>query len=186
MTTQPTGPAADLPLRDTRYRELEKYPEFEFVTEWLRDYVHSTVTTPRISEREYWSVECLPTADAGENGHRLISVHAGNLEVACLYLDTREPGVRRLCGFVTVDADRLEQSCGIDADGLAARVPHLRIRRHDGCVSIAWWDTPESREQFDALPWRPAAAHLVESLMRTGKNRSAASHCPQIAMFALT
>ncbi len=59
-------PATDLPLRDTRYRELELYPEFAFVTAWLRDYVRSTIENARISEREYWSVVCLPSVGASD------------------------------------------------------------------------------------------------------------------------
>lgn len=177
--------ATGLPLRDTRYRDLERYPEFEFVTAWLRDYVNSTVQTPRISEREYWSVECLPAADASEQGHRLISVYAGDLEVACLYLDLRNPGDRRLCGFVAVSLDDLEKACGTDLETLAATHGALRIRRHDSHAAIFWIERPDSREQFDALPWRGAAAELVSALMRGGRNRSANAHCAQLAMFAL-
>ena len=44
---------ADLPLRDTRFRELEAHPEFETVTAWLRDYVQSAVPNPRMGERQY-------------------------------------------------------------------------------------------------------------------------------------
>lgn len=176
-------PGFDLPLRDTRYRELEQYPEFTAATAWLRDYVRSTVPKPRISEREYWSVTCLPAADASERGHRLVSVYAGDLEVACLFLDTRTPGERRLCGFVAVDADSLQRACGADLDTIIADNTELRFRPYDGYWSVGWLDTPACREQFEALPWRGAAADLVSALMRSGRNSSADTHCAQIAMF---
>lgn len=178
-------PATDLPLRDTRYRELELYPEFDFVTAWLRDYVRSTIENARISEREYWSVVCLPSVGASDEGHRMISVHAGDQEIACLYVDTSVREDRQIGGFVIVDIRILEQSCGADLDRITASSPALSFRRRGDQVSIGWSEIPASREQFDALPWRPAAHDLVRRLMQNGRNHWADWHCPQLAMFAL-
>ncbi|MFD6858502.1 hypothetical protein ACFWB0_12645 [Rhodococcus sp. NPDC060086] len=183
MRTPESG--TDLPLRDTRYRELELYPEFDFVTNWLRDYVHSTIENARISEREYWSAVCLPTVGASDEGHRMISIHAGDQEVACLYVDTSIREDRRVGGFVTVDKHSLEQSCGADIDRITTSSAALSVYPTGDQVSIGWSETPESREQFDALPWRPAARELVRRLMHNGRNHWADSHCPQLAMFAL-
>ncbi|MEE2032435.1 hypothetical protein [Rhodococcus chondri] len=185
MNTRTAAAAVDLPLRDTRYRELEQYPEFEFVTAWLRDYVQSTVPSARMREREYWSVSCLPSADATEHGHRMVSVHAGDLEVACLFIETPRSGNRRVGGYVTVSVQALEQACGASIEQVAAGLPALRFRPRDGLMSIGWTETPDSREQFDALPWRPAARELVTGLMNTGRNKWADTHCPQLAMFAI-
>ncbi|MEE2057482.1 hypothetical protein [Rhodococcus artemisiae] len=183
MRTPESG--TDLPLRDTRYRELELYPEFDFVTAWLRDYVRSTIDNARISEREYWSVVCLPSVGASDEGHRMISVHAGDQEIACLYVDTSVREDRQVGGFVTVDTRVLEQSCGADIDRITESSPALSVHRSGDQVSIGWSETPASREQFDALPWRPAAHELVRRLMQNGRNYWADAHCPQLAMFAL-
>lgn len=185
VETRTAAAAADLPLRDTRYRELERYPEFEYVTAWLRDYVQSTVPNARMRERQYWSVACLPSSDASERGHRMISVHAGDLEVACLFVETPPSGIRRVGGYITVAVPALEHACGTSIERVAAASPALRFRPRGALMSIGWTETPDSREQFDAIPWRPAARELVADLMNAGRNKWADTHCPQIARFAL-
>ena len=175
---------SELPLRDTKYRELERYPEFGVVTAWLRDYIRSIIPNARMSEREYWSVSCLPDTAAATTGHRLLSVHAGDLEVACLFLETPRSGERNLGGYVTVTRESLEKACGAPLDRVIADCPALRMKPHGAMVSVGWTETPDSREQFDALPWRAPARDLVTELIRTGRNRWADSHSPQIAKFA--
>ncbi|MBH0121643.1 hypothetical protein I0Q12_19835 [Rhodococcus sp. CX] len=184
MTGQTRNDAAALPLRDTRYRELETYPEFGTVTEWLHDYVQSSVPNPKMGEREYWAVVCLPFTSEADTAQRLCSVHAGAYETACLYVETMPDGQRRLGGFVTVDTAVFERDAGTDVAGLEAANPELRFRTQPTTTTIWWTDTAGSREQFDALPWRPAARHLVTELMRQGKCLEASNHSAQLARFA--
>lgn len=184
MTGHMRHEAAELPLRDTRYRELETYPEFGRVTEWLHDYVQSSVPNPKMGEREYWAVVCLPFTSETDAAQRLCSVHAGAYEVACLCMESTPDGERRIGGFVTVDTAVLERDAGTDAGGLEAGNPELRFRTQPATTTIWWTDTAESREQFDALPWRPAARHLVTEVMRKGKCLEAPNHSAQLARFA--
>ncbi len=175
---------SELPLRDTKYRELAHYPEFGIVTAWLRDYIRSSVPNARMSEREYWSVACLPDNSVSPTGRRLVSVYAGDLEVAGLHLDTPGPGLRNVQGWITVTREGLEEACGASLDRIAATFPALNVTHSGAMATIVWTETPESREQFDALPWRAPARALVTELVRTGRNRWADLHSPQIAQFA--
>ena len=184
MTGHRPQAAADLPLRDTRYRELESYPEFGDVTAWLQDYVQSSVPNPKMGEREYWAVVCLPFTAETDTTKRLCSVHAGAYETARMYVETPPAGERRLGGFVTVDTAVLEQDAGTDVAGLEADNPDLRFRTQRTTTTVSWIQTPQSREQFDALPWRPAARHLVTEVMRQGKCLEASNHSAQLARFA--
>ncbi|MDV2474849.1 hypothetical protein ACWDTG_22710 [Rhodococcus zopfii] len=184
MTGQMRPAAADLPLRDTRYRELETYPEFEAVTEWLRDYVQSSVPNPKMGEREYWAVVCLPFTSEADTTQRLCSVHAGTYETACVFVETTPEGQRRIGGFVTVDTAVLERDAGTDVGSLETGYPGLRFRTQPATTTIWWTAAADSREQFDALPWRPAARHLVTEVMRQGKCLEASNHSAQLARFA--
>ena len=179
-----TDSVSELPLRDTKYRELARYPEFGVVTAWLRDYVRSSVPNARMREREYWSVSCLPDTWVSAAGRRLVTVHAGDLEVAGLYLETPGPGVRNVHGWITVMRKDLEVACGAPLDRVAATSPALRVTESGPRAIIGWTETPESKEQFEALPWRAPARALVTELVRTGRNRWADLHSPQIAQFA--
>lgn len=184
MTGQTRPAAAGLPLRDTRYRELETYPEFGAVTEWLRDYVQSSVPNPKMGEREYWAVVCLPFTSEADSAQRLCSVHAGAYETACLFVETTADGARRIGGFVTVDTAVLERDAGTDIGSLEAGNPGLRFRSQRTATTVWWTTDPDSKEQFDALPWRPAALHLVTEVMRQGKCLEASNHSAQLAGFA--
>ncbi|AKE90728.1 hypothetical protein A4U64_07250 [Rhodococcus sp. WB1] len=180
----PLSPAG-LPLRDTRYRTFEQYPEFATATAWLRDYVRAAVPNPRMSEREYWSVVCLPPHDGSIEAEPLVSVHVGAIEAAGLYVEAPAAQPRRIGGRVTVAVDDLEAAAGTSVDVLAAAHSDLRFRPDGPVVSIGWSDGPASRAQFAAVPWEPAAAALVGRVMRNGKCRWSAHHCAQLARFAL-
>ncbi|WP_068154231.1 hypothetical protein [Rhodococcus phenolicus] len=184
MTGQTRPAAAGLPLRDTRYRELETYPEFGAVTEWLRDYVQSSVPNPKMGEREYWAVVCLPFTAETDTAQRLCSVHVGAYETASLYVETTPVGQRRIGGFVTVDTDVLEREADADIATLEADNPGLRFRVQQTRTTVWWTDSAGVRERFDALPWRQAALHLVTEVMRQGKCLEASNHSAQLAGFA--
>ncbi|WP_395704956.1 hypothetical protein [Rhodococcus ruber] len=178
----PLSPAG-LPLRDTRYRTFEQYPEFTAATTWLRDYVRAAIPNPRMSEREYWSVVCLPPRDGSTEP--LVSVHVGAIEAAGLYVEAPATQARRLGGRVSVAVDDLEATAGTSVEVLAATHSELRFRLDGPIVSIGWSGEPASRAQFAAMPWEPAAAALVGRVMRTGRCRWASHHCAQLARFAL-
>ncbi|EME65808.1 hypothetical protein G352_08002 [Rhodococcus ruber BKS 20-38] len=180
----PLSPAG-LPLRDTRYRTFEQYPEFAAATTWLRDYVRAAIPNPRMSEREYWSVVCLPPHDGSHPSEPLVSVHVGAIEAAALFVEAPAGQARRLGGRVTVAVDDLETAAGANVDVLAATHPELRFRLDGPIVSIGWSGEAAGRAQFAAVPWEPAAAALVGRVMRTGRCRWAAHHCAQLARFAL-
>ncbi|MBS9371275.1 hypothetical protein [Rhodococcus sp. B50] len=183
MNTRVPPSTAALPLRETKYRELERYPEFGSVTAWLRDVVSSIVPNARMSECEYWSVVCLPAEDPADPRKPLVSVHAGDMAVAGVFLDLSD-GRRSLAGYVRVSGTELEQASGSTREQLAADFPALTFVHEGSVVSVVWSDEPAAREQFAALPWRAPARSLVSELMRVGRNSRADDHCRQIARFA--
>ncbi|MGX7726547.1 MULTISPECIES: hypothetical protein [Rhodococcus] len=183
MNTRVPPSTAALPLRETKYRELEQYPEFGSVTAWLRDVVSSIVPNARMSECEYWSVVCLPTGEPDDPRKPLVSVHAGNMAVAGVFLDLSD-GQRSLAGYVRVSGPELEKASGSTREQLAADSPDLSFVDEGSVVSVVWSDEPAAREQFEALPWRAPARALVTELMRGGRNCWADDHCRQIARFA--
>lgn len=178
-------PTTDLPLRETKYRELEQYPEFGFVTSWLRDLIPTIIPNARMTEREYWSVSCLPDSDPADPRQLLLTVHAGRFDVAGVFLAPGLPGERVLGGYVLVSTPALEKATGLAVAGLSESFGALSFTVDGPLTSIGWVRTPAGREQFESLPWRPAARTLVEELMRNGRNSRADSHCPQIAQFGL-
>ena len=183
MNTLVPPSTAPLPLRETKYRELERYPEFGSVTTWLRDVVSAIVPNARMSECEYWSVVCLPAGDPADQRKPLVSVHAGDMTVAGVFLDLSE-GQRRLAGFVRVSGTELERATGSTRERLAAASPALTFVDEGPVVSVMWSEEPAAREQFAALPWHAPARSLVSDLMRSGRNSRADEHCRQIARFA--
>ncbi|MEU5842874.1 hypothetical protein [Rhodococcus sp. NPDC047139] len=183
MNTRVPQSTADLPLRETKYRELERYPEFGSVTAWLRDVVSSIVPNARMSECEYWSVVCLPPGDPADPREPLVSVHAGDMAVAGVFLDLSE-GRRSLAGYVRVSGTELEQAMGSTREQFAAAFPALTFVDEGSIVSVVWSDEAAAKAQFDALPWREPGRSLVAELMRGGRNSWADEHCRQIARFA--
>jgi hypothetical protein len=183
VNTRVPPSTAALPLRETKYRELEQYPEFGSVTAWLRDVVSSIVPNARMSECEYWSVVCLPPEEPTDPRKPLVSVHAGDLAVAGVFLDL-SGGQRSLAGYVRVSGTELEQASGSTREQLAADSPALTFVDEGAVVCVVWSDEPAAREQFAALPWRAPARALVSELMRDGRNSRADDHCRQIARFA--
>ena len=183
MNTRVPPSTAALPLRETKYRELEQFPEFGSVTAWLRDVVSAIVPNARMSECEYWSVVCLPAGEPDDPRKPLVSVHAGNMAVAGVFLDLSD-GQRSLAGYVRVSGAELEKAPGSTRAQLAADSPDLSFAADGSAVSVGWSAQPAAREQFAALPWRAPARALVSELMRDGRNSRADDHCRQIARFA--
>lgn len=183
MNTRVTPTTAALPLRETKYRELERYPEFASVTAWLRDVVSSIVPNARMSECEYWSVVCLPPSDPADPRQPLVVLHVGDLEVAGVYLDL-SGGDRRLGGYVRLSRAEFDRTTGTTFEQAAGAVPALTLVDEGPVVSVLWSDEPAARSQFDALSWRAPARMLVTELMRGGRSSRADEHCRQIARFA--
>lgn len=77
-----------------------------------------------MSECEYWSVVCLPTGEPDDPRKPLVSVHAGNMAVAGVFLDLSD-GQRSLAGYVRVSGPELEKASGSTREQLAADSPDL-------------------------------------------------------------
>jgi len=95
-----------------RFQKLLRRPQAQQVLEILARYGRDCIPIPRTTERDYWSVSCLPSTP----GKALIRVNASWMELFALYPDGE--GIRsnflvHLSDFTTdrsVDRDRLDQS----------------------------------------------------------------------------
>ena len=86
-TLRDTGERAESPeLRlkyVPRFEKLLRRPQAQEVLEILRRYGHNCIPIPRMTERHYWSVSCLPSTP----GKALVRVNASWMEFFALYAD---------------------------------------------------------------------------------------------------
>ena len=66
-----------------RFEKLRRRPQAEEVLEILRRYGRDCIPIPRQTERDYWSVSCLPSTP----GKALVRVNASWMELFALYAD---------------------------------------------------------------------------------------------------
>ena len=115
-TLRDTGKRAESPELRLRYvprfQKLLRRPQAQEVLEILGRYGRDCIPIPRTTERDYWSVSCLPSTP----GKALVRVNASWMELFALYPDGE--GIRsnflvHLSDFTTdhsVDQGRLDQS----------------------------------------------------------------------------
>ncbi len=86
-TLRDTDDRADSPeLRlkyAARFEKLRRRPQAQEVLEVLRRYGRDCIPIPRKTEREYWSVSCMPSTP----GKALVRVNASWMELFALYAD---------------------------------------------------------------------------------------------------
>lgn len=86
-TLRDTGERAESPeLRlkyVPRFEKLLRRPQAQEVLEILRRYGHNCIPIPRMTERHYWSVSCLPSTP----DKALVRVNASWMEFFALYAD---------------------------------------------------------------------------------------------------
>lgn len=169
-----------------RLQKLLRRPQAQDVLEVLRLYGRSCIPMPQATERDYWSVSCLPST----SDRPLIRVNASWMELFTLYAD--DDGIRarfilHLSDFTTDGSPIQEQ---LDRDFL------------DGCIAtpsdISWF-FPRGADMFGinvrgaasirdflALPRALRAIRTFNlTHMNRGRNAYQASHCYSVADYML-
>src|SRR5690242_15099626 len=165
-----------------RFEKLLQRPQAEDVLDILRLYGATCMPIPRRTERDYWSVSCLPST----NDKPLVRVNASWMELFTLLPDRnrlRSRFILHLADFTTdgspepdhLDQDLLEQCVGRPEDVTHAfwRRPGILIVKVRGAASIRHFIThPHSRR---------AIRNFNLTHMNRGRNAYQASHCYSVA-----
>ena len=163
-----------------RFQKLLRRPQADEVLAILRIYGDTCLPVPRMTERYYWSVSCLPSTDKS-----LIRVNASWMELFALLPDGDGLGARfilHLSDFTadgSADPDRLDETlverCVVDPEDVShffwkADTFGLKVR---GSASI---------RKFLATPHSLRAIRRFNlTHMNRGRNAYQASHCYSVA-----
>ena len=163
-----------------RFQKLLRRPQADEVLAILRIYGETCLPVPRMTERYYWSVSCLPSTDKS-----LIRVNASWMELFALLPDGDGLGARfilHLSDFTadgSSDPDRLDETlverCVVDPEDVShffwkADTFGLKVR---GSASVRkFLSTPHSLR---------AIRRFNLTHMNRGRNAYQASHCYSVA-----
>jgi len=169
-----------------RFEKLLRRPQAQQVLEILRRYGRDCIPVPRLTERHYWSVSCLPSTP----GNALIRVNASWMELFSLYADGE--GIRALflvhLSDLTTDRsldqgkvdDAFLERCVMTPEDVSYVFPRgedifgIKVR---GLASI------------EKLLATPGALQAVRAFnlthMNRGRNAYQASHCYRLADYML-
>ena len=169
-----------------KFEKLRRRPQAQEVLEVLGRYGRDCIPIPRTTEREYWSVSCLPSTP----GKALIRVNTSWMELFALYADGE--GIRanflvHLSDFTTdhsVDQGKVDESflerCVATPEDVGCFFPRgadifgVKVRGFD---SIA---------KFMADPRGLRAIRAFNlTHMNRGRNAYQASHCYRLADYML-
>ena len=165
-----------------RFEKLLRRPQAQEVLEILRRYGRTCIPIPRRTERDYWSVSCLPSTP----GKALVRINASWMELFALYPDGE--GIRsnflvHLSDFTTdhsLDRDKVDEAllerCVATPEDVGWFFPRgedifgVKVR---GSRSIA---------KFLATPRTLRAIRAFNlTHMNRGRNAYQASHCYSLA-----
>jgi hypothetical protein len=169
-----------------RFQKLLRRPQAQEVLEILGRYGRDCIPIPRTTERDYWSVSCLPSTP----GKALIRVNASWMELFALYPDSE--GIRsnflvHLSDFTTdhsVDRDRLDE---------------LFLERCVPAPEDVGWFFPRGQDIFGIkvrsfgsikkFMAKPRIRRAIRAFnlthMNRGRNAYQASHCYSLADYML-
>lgn len=165
-----------------RFEKLSRRPQAEDVLEILGRYGRSCIPLPRQTERDYWSVSCLPST----SDKPLVRVNASWMELFTLYADGESVRARFILHLpdFTVDGSALQGQ--LDTDFF------------DSCIAMPGdigWFFPRGADMFGikvrgAAPIRkflesPRALRAIRRFnlthMNRGRNAYQASHSYSVA-----
>jgi len=169
-----------------RFQKLLRRPQAQEVLEILGRYGRDCIPIPRTTERDYWSVSCLPSTP----GKALVRVNASWMELFALYPDGE--GIRsnflvHLSDFTTdhsVDQGRLDQSF---------------LERCVAAPEDVGWFFPRGQDIFGIkvrgfgaikkFMAKPRIRRAIRTFnlthMNRGRNAYQASHCYSLADYML-
>lgn len=166
-----------------RFQKLLRRPQAADVLDILRLYGATAIPIPRTTERDYWSVSCLP----GSPDKPLARVNASWMELFALMPDGDGVSARIILHLSDFTADGSTEPDQLDTDLLescAARPEDIRyaIWRGGKGILIAKVRTPVSIRAFLQHPHGLRAIRNFNlTHMNRGRNTYRASHCYSLA-----
>ena len=164
-----------------RFERLLRRPQAEDVLSILRLYAATCIPIPRQTERDYWSVSCLPSSP----DKPLVRVNAGWMELFALHADgddLRARFILHLSDFTTdgsSEPDHLDQKLLEQCVGRPEKVSHFFWKADVFGVKVR---TPGSIRAFLANPRALRAIRRFNlTHMNRGRNAYQASHCYGVA-----
>ena len=167
----------------TRFEKLQRRPQARDVIDILKTYAETCLPIPRMTERHYWSVSCLPST----NDKPLVRVNASWMELFTLLPDgddLRSRIILHLCDFTVdgsseseeLDADLLE-SCALRPEDMS-----YAIWRNGKGILIAKVRRAGSIRSFLSHPHgNRAIRNFNLTHLNRGRNAYQASHCYSVA-----
>lgn len=165
-----------------RFQKLLRHPQAQEVLDILKFYGQNCIPVPRLSERHFWSVSCLPST----SDKPLIRVNASWMELFTLYADGEGIRARFLVHLSDFTADQSPQQDHLDEDVLK----HCVTRPED----ISYF-LPRGADMFGinvrsstSIRCFLAAPRIVTAIrtfnlthMNRGRNAYQGSHCYSLA-----
>ena len=102
-----------------RFEKLQRRPQAEDVLEILGSYGRTCIPVPRRTERDYWSVSCLPST----SDKPLVRVNASWMELFTLYADGDDIRARFILHLSDFTTDGSPMQDQLDRDFLDSCIP---------------------------------------------------------------
>jgi hypothetical protein len=165
-----------------RFQKLLRRPQTEEVLAILRLYAENCIPIPRMTERYYWSVSCLPST----SDKPLARVNASWMELFALMPDGDQLSSRIILHIADFTADGSDDPEQFDRDLLAACAGRAEDVRHHlwgkHGILVAKVRGADSIRRFLA---HPQALRAIRSFnlhyLNRGRNAYQASHCYSVA-----
>jgi hypothetical protein len=164
-----------------RFEKLLGKPQAEDALDILRSYAATCLPIPRLTERFFWSVSCLPSTDKA-----LVRVNASWMELFALMPDGDQLSSRIILHIADFTADGSDDPEQLDRDLLAACAGRAEDVRHHlwgkHGILVAKVRGADSIRRFLA---HPQALRAIRSFnlhyLNRGRNAYQASHCYSLA-----
>ncbi|MEV0948613.1 hypothetical protein [Rhodococcus sp. NPDC049939] len=175
---------------EENFERLKQDPDFEVAVALVADYLDGAFSDPDRSEKEEWTLSCLPSTNKTSGRERLFTLNVGPMQV--LYMERfTENAESEVLFTLYVSASALEQEAGSSLEELAERYPSLEFQRTslssadgDGAVIHCLWDG-ESLEQFVDLPLEGSIRPLADRLVGKGRGPYGQYHNRRFAQHVL-
>jgi hypothetical protein len=169
-----------------RFEKLLRRPQSDDVLDILRLYAGTCIPIPRITERFYWSVSCLPSSDKA-----LIRVNASWMELFALLPDPTNDG---LLARIILHLSDFTSDGSTNPDQLDSALLESCAERAEDVSHFPWKDDIFGVKVRGATSIRafiadPRALRAIRRFnlthMNRGRNAYQASHCYSLAVAML-
>ncbi len=169
-----------------RFQKLLGRPQAPALFEILAIYGRACIPVPRLTERYYWSVSCLPST----SDKPLVRVNASWMELFTLYADELDLRARFILHLSDFTTDGSVDPARVDHTALGRYVPEpaaigCSFPRGADIFGIKVAGAAAIRSVLDAPPALRSIRRFNLTHMNRGRNAYQASHCYSVADYML-